>query len=43
MKRELHQNVKVLPYASGEAVDRNGYLSVVPQQPEPWCLHDNLL
>lgn len=29
MKRELHQNVKVLPYASGEAVDRNGYLSAI--------------
>ena len=29
MKRELHQNVKVLPYASGEAVDRNSYLSAI--------------
>lgn len=27
MKRELIQNVKVLPYTSGNAVDREGFLS----------------
>lgn len=27
MKRELIQNVKVLPYTSGDAVDREGFLS----------------
>ena len=29
MKRELLQNVKVLPYTSGDAVDRTGFLSGV--------------
>lgn len=29
MKRELLQNVKVLPYTSGEAIDRSGFLSGV--------------
>lgn len=29
MKRELLQNVKVLPYASGDAIDRSGFLSGV--------------
>lgn len=29
MKRELIQNVKVLPYASGDAIDRTGFLSGV--------------
>lgn len=29
MKRELLENVKVLPYTSGDAIDREGYLSAV--------------
>lgn len=29
MKRELFQNVKALPYKSGEAIDRAGFLSAV--------------
>lgn len=29
MKRELIQNTKVLPYVSGEAVERNGFLSAI--------------
>lgn len=29
MKRELIQNVKVLPYTSGNAIDRTGFLSGV--------------
>lgn len=29
MKRELLENVKVQPYTSGDAIDREGYLSVV--------------
>ena len=29
MKRELLQNIKVLPYASGEAVDRSDFLSAI--------------
>lgn len=29
MKRELIQNVKVLPYTSGDAIDRTGFLSGV--------------
>lgn len=29
MKRELIQNVKILPYASDDSVDRNGFLSAV--------------
>lgn len=29
MKRALIQNVKVLPYTSGDAIDREGYLSAI--------------
>lgn len=29
MKRELIQNVKAIPYTSGEAIDRAGFLSAV--------------
>ena len=29
MKRELLENVKVKPYTSGDAIDREGYLSAV--------------
>ena len=29
MKRELLENVKVQPYTSGDAIDREGYLSAV--------------
>lgn len=29
MKRELLENVKVQPYTSGSAIDREGYLSAV--------------
>lgn len=29
MKRELLQNVKVIPYTSGEILDRRGFLSAV--------------
>jgi hypothetical protein len=29
MKKELLQNVKVLPYKSGDAIDRAGFLSAV--------------
>lgn len=29
MKRELFQNVKVLPYKSGEAINRSGFLSAI--------------
>lgn len=29
MKRELIQNVKVVPYTSGDAIDREGFLSAV--------------
>lgn len=29
MKRELIQNTKVQPYTSGEAVERNGFLSAI--------------
>lgn len=29
MKRELLENVKVRPYTSGDAIDREGYLSAV--------------
>lgn len=29
MKRELLQNVKVIPYTSGEVLDRSGFLSAV--------------
>ena len=29
MKRELIQNVKVTPYTSEEAIDRDGFLSAV--------------
>lgn len=29
MKRELFQNVKALPYKSGEAIDRAGFLSAI--------------
>ena len=29
MKRELLQNVKAIPYASGDVIDRTGFLSAV--------------
>lgn len=29
MKRELIQNVKVIPYTNGDAIDREGFLSAV--------------
>lgn len=29
MKRELVQNIKVTPYTSGEAIDREGFLSAI--------------
>ena len=29
MKRELLENVKVLPYKSGDAIERTGYLSAI--------------
>ena len=29
MKRELFQNIRALPYSSGDAIDREGYLSAV--------------
>ncbi len=29
MKRELLQNVKVMPYTSGDVLDRSGFLSAV--------------
>lgn len=33
MKRELLENVKVQPYTSGDAIDREGYLSAVLASP----------
>ena len=35
MKRELLENVKVQPYTSGDAIDREGYLSALPPAPPP--------
>ena len=29
MKRNLFQNVLVMPYKTGDVIDRNGYLSAV--------------
>lgn len=29
MKRELIQNIKVMPYSSGDAIDREGFLSAI--------------